>query len=164
MRKFHDGLQHPARVDRAGPPYLYSWLSAAWTRVQGTVENVVKAVPIIGAPAAAVLDDIHTGDEHQDANGNWVSNDTGAPVVTPPSSTLAAAQQSASQFNADEQARIRQAAADLVARAGVGAAAAIGPAGNIYQQGVALFSSPLTIFIVLAALVGGGYLLFHKKH
>jgi len=132
----------------------HSWLSVAWTRARGTVSSVASAVPIVGGVASNILDGIHTGDEHQDANGVWVSNATGVPTVQPPSAALQAQIDATNAFNAAEIARIRQQGADLAAKAGIAAGAAIGPAGNIYQQMIATASAnPLLTLAALAAVV-----------
>jgi hypothetical protein len=139
----------------------HSWLSVAWTRARGTASSVASAVPVIGGGISHVLDNIHTGDEHQDANGVWVSNATGAPTVQPPNAALQAQIDATNAFNAAEIARIRQQSADLVAKAGIAAAATVGPAGNIYQQLVnTAAANPLLVFAAIGAVL---FVLFHAS-
>lgn len=130
-----------------------SWFSSAFTRGKGAISAAVRVIPVVGDAAGRVLENIHTGDEHKDANGNWVSNDTGEIVVKPPSEALQKEIDRVNEFNRDELARLRMAAADSAAHIGAGAAltaaAAIGPAGNVYRR---TLDNPY-------AVIGGGILL-----
>lgn len=141
-------------------PVRHSWLSVAWTRAKGTIENVASVVPVVGGIAAGFIDGIHTGDEHVDPyTGQWVSNSTGAVVVAPPTGALAAQIAATNQFNTDEVSRIRQQLADLTAKAGVAGASVIGPQGNVYQQLIATATqNPLLTMLAVLALGGVLYL------
>lgn len=136
----------------------HSWLSVAWTRTRGTISNIARAVPVVGGVVANIADGLHTGDEHQNAQGEWVSNATGELVVKPPTEALQAQIDATARFNRDEVARVRQQYADLAAQAGIGAGAAIGPAGNIYQQLIRTASqSPILTLVAVVAVVGVVY-------
>jgi hypothetical protein len=111
-------------------------------------------VPIVGGAVAGIVEGIHTGDEHQDANGNWVSNSTGQIVVAPPTGALQAQIDQTNAFNAAELARVRQQVADLAAKGGIAAGAAIGPQGNVYQQLIATASQNPLLTLGVVALVG----------
>jgi hypothetical protein len=164
-RSTHAGSSGSAACVSVGPtgPVYHSILSAAWSRVKGTVAAVVSAVPIIGGVASNIIDSIHTGDEHQDpTTGIWVNNSTGAPTVGVPSSALYAQIAQTNAFNAAEVARVRQQAADLAAKAGIAAGAAIGPAGNIYQQMIA-GAGPLGVLLAVVAVGGLIFLVMRRK-
>lgn len=131
-----------------------SIFSAAFTRAKGAISGIVRVVPVVGGALGNAIEGIHTGDEHQDASGNWVSNATGEIVVKPPTQALQAEIDRVNAYNAEELRRLRQSAADSVARVGAGAAisaaAQIGPKGNIYQTAL---NTPVMLIGGVALLV-----------
>lgn len=145
------------RLGYSGPqgPLYHSWLSVGWTRAKGTIANVAHSIPVVGDAVGNIVEGIHTGDEHVNENGQWVNNTTGNVVVAPPSEALQSQIDATQQFNRDELARVRQQLADLAAKAGVGAAAVIGPRGNMYQQLVNTASqNPLLTVLAVGAIIG----------
>lgn len=134
-----------------------SWLSAAFTRNKHVFQNIAKTIPIVGGAAAAAVGSIHTGDEHKDASGQWVSNKTGAPVYQPPSAELQAEIDRVNAINKKLVDDARQAAADSVARVGGGAvletAARLGPPGNQYEGVLAAAKSPFGMVGIAAVAI-----------
>lgn len=129
-----------------------SFISQLFTNVQGTIENVASAIPVVGGAVASAVGAIHTGDETQ-INGIWYNNVTGLPVSGPPTGTLAQAVANANQVNQNVINSARDAAAKAAAEAGIGVAGAIGSPGNWYQFVVDHPSFPLLIGLVVLVLV-----------
>lgn len=138
-----------------------SWVSSFFTRSKAAIEAGVSMIPIVGSVVAGAVDHIHTGDEHQDAYGNWVNNNTGTATVVQ-SPAVQAEIDRVNAFNASVLASARQTAADSAARIGaaatLSAAAAIGPQGNVYQKTIAFASgNPV---VTIGGLLAVGLLIY----
>lgn len=123
-----------------------SILSAAWQRNKSAIAGLVRTVPVVGGVAGSIVERINTGD--------YV--DPGSVGAVDPA--IQRAIEEANAFNRAEADRLRQAAADSVARIGAGAtltaANAIGPPGNKYGRALDILrANPVYMFVVAAVVL-----------
>lgn len=140
-------------------PARHSWFSSAFTRAKGAIETGLQFIPIVGGAASHLVDGIHTGDEHQDANGIWVNNADGSAIVPANSGAAQAQIDAINKFNSDELQRVRSAAADSAARLGAAATANIASAidPSFLKRNattVALAAAVVVVLIVILAKRG----------
>jgi hypothetical protein len=136
-----------------------SFFSSMFQKAKGAIVTGVSFIPVVGGVAAGVIDRIHTGDEHQDASGQWISNSSGMPTTPAPNAQAQAEIDRVRAVDAAEIERLRQSAAETAAKLGGAATAkianALDPTGAWYKQ-PAMLAAGGVLLVLLVLLASRG--------